>query len=337
MSSKVELQRKLKEIGYEIGSFASKDTLSNIMRLHLLAVENKDVDVAKLNDLALRKNLTESGLVVGPVTSHTRSIYQRKLLEILTNETSEGQEDEIEIDERISSTPPPRTTRSSIARSTDINITSSPGRSYSGELHEPRIPLTRVDVDAKNAHNLSSYYPNLSTTKPTSPITSQQTITNSYSPQRSSSSKTETRNTNVSYGLRNPYDFQNDEPVIIRHEHKATPFRTTNISSGETISTNTNRYTKPSDVQSTTRNVFSSENNINEIRSRIFANEQKDIKFNNDSVSKKQPLINELENKKSRNNDKLDVAVKNNGTFLYAGITVAVALIVFVFYLWLEK
>ena len=34
MSSKVELQRKLNEIGYEYGPFASKDTLSNVMRLH---------------------------------------------------------------------------------------------------------------------------------------------------------------------------------------------------------------------------------------------------------------------------------------------------------------
>lgn len=36
MSNKVDLHRKLKEIGYEIGAFASKDTLSNVMRLHQL-------------------------------------------------------------------------------------------------------------------------------------------------------------------------------------------------------------------------------------------------------------------------------------------------------------
>ena len=34
MSSKVELQRKLNEIGYELGPFASKETLLNIIRLH---------------------------------------------------------------------------------------------------------------------------------------------------------------------------------------------------------------------------------------------------------------------------------------------------------------
>jgi hypothetical protein len=34
MSSKADLHRKLNEIGYELGSFTSKDTLSNIIRLH---------------------------------------------------------------------------------------------------------------------------------------------------------------------------------------------------------------------------------------------------------------------------------------------------------------
>lgn len=71
-------------------------------------MDNKGIDVAKLSDLTLRKSLTESGLTVGPVTSknivfflsssifrilvldHTRAIYQRKLLEVVTNETSEG-------------------------------------------------------------------------------------------------------------------------------------------------------------------------------------------------------------------------------------------------------
>jgi hypothetical protein len=36
MSSKADLQRKLSEIGYEVGPFASKDTLSNVIRLHSL-------------------------------------------------------------------------------------------------------------------------------------------------------------------------------------------------------------------------------------------------------------------------------------------------------------
>jgi hypothetical protein len=214
-------------------------------------------------------------------------------------------------------------------RNGDNSITSSPGRLYSNELQEPRIPLTRVDIDDKSTHNLSSYYPNISSTKST---TSQQTITHSFSPQRSSL-KPETRNGNISYGLRDPYDFQNDEPVIIRHEHKATPFRTNNISSGETFSTNTSRYTKQSDVQSTSRN------DLNEIRSRILpnTNEQKDVKIHKDLPTKKTPFTNESENKKATNNDKLDVAVKGGGTLLYGGITVVVALIVFVLYLWLEK
>ncbi|CAF4864606.1 unnamed protein product, partial [Rotaria socialis] len=46
MSNKAELQLKLKDIGYELGPFASKDTLSNVLRLHLSASENKGVDVA---------------------------------------------------------------------------------------------------------------------------------------------------------------------------------------------------------------------------------------------------------------------------------------------------
>ncbi|CAF4084624.1 unnamed protein product [Rotaria sordida] len=304
-----DLQRKLKEIGYEIGPFPSKDTLSNIIRLHSLS-------------------LTEHGLAVGPVTNHTRSIYQRKLLEVLTNETSEGKEDEIETEIPISKTPS-RTIRSSITRTADNDITSSPGRLYTQDVQEPRTALTRVDIENKNKHNLSIYYPNVSNTKPKS----EQTITHSYSPQRSST-KTELHHNTMSYGLRNSYDFQNDEPTIIRHEHKATPFCTTNISSGEIFSTNTNRYTKQSDMPTTTRN------DLNEIRSRILTNtnEEKEIQIKKDLTPKKSTFINQSENKKlSNNNEKLDVPVKNNGTFLYSGITIAVALIVFVLYLWFEK
>ena len=40
MSNKAELQRKLKEIGYEIGPYASKETLTNVMRLHELVSQN---------------------------------------------------------------------------------------------------------------------------------------------------------------------------------------------------------------------------------------------------------------------------------------------------------
>lgn len=36
MSNKADLQRKLTEIGYDIGPFASKDTLSIVIRLHSL-------------------------------------------------------------------------------------------------------------------------------------------------------------------------------------------------------------------------------------------------------------------------------------------------------------
>ncbi|CAF1945590.1 unnamed protein product [Rotaria magnacalcarata] len=327
MSNKTELQRKLKDIGYELGPFASKDTLSNVLRLHLSASENKGVDVAKLSDLTLRKNLTENGLVVGPVTNHTRAIYQRKLLEILTNETSEGKEDEMDNDIPIPITPP-RATRSSIVRIGDNEIASPPGRSYADDSREPRIELTRIDFNEKNKHTLPSFYPNVSSTK----TKSDQTITHTYSPQRSST-KPESRNSTASYGLRNPYDFQNDDPIIIRHEHKATPFRTSTISTSETISANTNRYTKPLDLPSTTRNE------LNEIRSRILSNkiEDKETPIIKDSMPKKNTFTNQLENTKSSNVEKLDAAAKNGGTFLYGGITIAVALIVFILYLWLEK
>jgi hypothetical protein len=97
--------------------------------------------------------------------------------------------------------------------------------------------------------------------------------------------------------------------MVIRHEHKATPFRTSNISSGETFSTNTNRYTKQSDIQSSTRNVFNSGNDLNEIRSRILTNtnEPKDIQINKDLTSKKPNFGNESEYKKPTN----DVAIKS--------------------------
>ena len=34
MSNKADLQRDLNEIGYKLGPFASKETLSNVLRLH---------------------------------------------------------------------------------------------------------------------------------------------------------------------------------------------------------------------------------------------------------------------------------------------------------------
>lgn len=285
MSNKVDLQRKLKEIGYEIGPFASKETLSNVLRLHALALETKGIDVAKLTDLTLRKNLTEAGLTVGPVTNHTRSIYQRKFLEVLLNETSEGQEDEQEVQENVSTTPPSRSTRSSIVRET--NTTSSPGRVFPKEFNEPRIPLTRVDLDDK-------FKPNHSTSL------NQEIITHSYSPQRSTSRTNPVTN----YGLRNPYDFTNDEPVMIRHEHKATPFRPSNFSSSETTSMRIDS---------------------NEIRSRLTTNtnEPKEIKIQKDLPTTK--------------NDQIVVPKKSGGTILYTGIAVTVALLVFVLYLWLEN
>jgi hypothetical protein len=40
MSSKVDLQRELNEIGYQLAPFASKETLLNIRRLHSFVRES---------------------------------------------------------------------------------------------------------------------------------------------------------------------------------------------------------------------------------------------------------------------------------------------------------
>lgn len=107
------------------------------------------------------------------------------------------------------------------------------------------------------------------------------------------------------------------------------------------LSSNTNRFS-----QSSTRSAFSSEGEINELRARIFGktNEPKEP-----PITKKPTNNDEFELKKPTNNDKVNVAVKStcthfrrecfsfiyldNGTILYTGITVAVALVVFVAYM----
>ena len=66
----------------------------------------KGIDVPKMNDHQLRVNLNDHNILAGPVigklsilhlfctlqsiAGHTRAIYQRKLLEAVTNENSEG-------------------------------------------------------------------------------------------------------------------------------------------------------------------------------------------------------------------------------------------------------
>ena len=249
------------------------------------------------------------------------------------------------------------TASSSCFSSADANAGSSPGRFYSNDMPEPRIPLTRVDIDEKHTRNLSSYYPTLPQTKPTYSPSSQETITHSFSPQRSSV-KADTRPSTTSYGLRNPYDFQSDEPVATRQEHKATPFRATNISSADSSLTNTSRYARGSEVPSTMRSTLNAGSDLNEIRSRISTstNEQKDTKLSKDTWAPKTSSQNDLEKKTSSDKDQLAVAAKSKslfkgdvhsyscilfalggGTLLYTGIAVSVALFVFILYLWLEK
>lgn len=186
----------------------------------------------------------------------------------------------------------------------DHNVTSSPGRSYSTDLQESRVTLTRIEYDDKIKQNLSPYYSNGSNIKPKS----DQTITHSYSPQRSST-KPEPRLSTASYGLRNPYDFQNDEPVATRHEHKATPYRTSTVSSGETFPISANRFNpKPLDKPS-----ILTRTDYNEIRSRIFSNtnEEKEIPVSKDVTPKKITSSNQLDMKKSSNDQKVDVANKS--------------------------
>ncbi|CAF0947159.1 unnamed protein product [Adineta ricciae] len=101
MALKAELHDKLKSLGYELGPFASKDTLSAVLCLHSVVMTQHNINVAKINDLELRRQLMENGLKVGPVTKHTRAIYQRKLLEVLTQQSTECQDDEVEIEEPV--------------------------------------------------------------------------------------------------------------------------------------------------------------------------------------------------------------------------------------------
>ncbi|CAF0857239.1 unnamed protein product [Rotaria sp. Silwood1] len=211
MSIKAELQYQLKEIGYELGPFTSKDTLSIIRCLHSVVLQEKNINVAKLNDLELRANLTQHGFKVGPITNHTRAIYQRKLLEVLTHQTTNGQDDEFEIDESI---------------------------------HQ-----TEYDINEN-----SSLYSN-------------------------------------------SQNFKNTKPIIIRHDYKAT-------SSSRNISK---------------RNTYEESN---EIRPRI--------------STKSNEIKKDITSNKIKN-DKLKIEKKSNGTFVYAIITIVVAIIVFFAYLWFEK
>lgn len=95
MANKQELQLTMKNFGYDLNPFTSKETLVNLLRLHAKALE-KGIDVPKMNDHELRTSLNEYSVIAGPVVNYTRAIYQRKLLEAISNENSEGADDEIE-------------------------------------------------------------------------------------------------------------------------------------------------------------------------------------------------------------------------------------------------
>jgi len=72
------------------------------IRKHL----KKGIDVPKMNDHELRCSLNNHNVITGPVVGHTRAIYQRKLLEAITNENSEGADDEMEDNDDEFHTPP---------------------------------------------------------------------------------------------------------------------------------------------------------------------------------------------------------------------------------------
>ncbi|UJR37570.1 hypothetical protein I4U23_030271 [Adineta vaga] len=105
MSTKHELQLIMKTYGYDLNPFTSKETLMNLLHLHSKALE-KGIDVSKMNDHELRCGLNERNITAGPVIGHTRAIYQRKLLEAITNESSEGADDEVEDADDDFHTPP---------------------------------------------------------------------------------------------------------------------------------------------------------------------------------------------------------------------------------------
>ncbi|CAF4277709.1 unnamed protein product, partial [Rotaria magnacalcarata] len=95
----------LKTYGYHLNPYTSKETITNLLRLHSKALE-KGIDVPKMNDHELRSKLNQYNVAAGPVINYTRAIYQRKLLEAINNENSEGADDEIDDDEDDFHTPP---------------------------------------------------------------------------------------------------------------------------------------------------------------------------------------------------------------------------------------
>lgn len=188
--------------------------------------------------------------------------------------------------------------------------------------------------------NISSFYPNVSQTKTFHSSTNQETVTQACSPKRPNA-KADIRSSNLpSQALRNPYDFRSDETTFTRHEHKATPFRTTNITSTENYSNNATRFTKPID-------------DLNGVRARILMknddqNETSEVKS---SIEKEKKTTTTEKTAEQKLPAKclflliyLVVSYLNStfsilagSSFLYAGIIVIVGLVVFALYLFLEN
>lgn len=264
MSGKVELHRHLQAAGYQLGPFASKETLTNVIRLHSAVQAEKHVNVAELSDVELRKTLTKHGLIVGPVTNQTRSIYQRKLLEVLTNEQTEGREDEIESEQSVPRVPPKE---------------SKPAYQY---FKEPYSSPFDIPSNSKN-----TVYPNLPGLRP---------AVDSSAPQTKTSTS----------GLRDPLGLRDDEPLVIRHDFRKD--------SKDSLAT------KPKPV---IRETYKNSNNYDE---------------SNDLRARPATKFNESPSVTSKlDTDKLQVSKSPNSSMFYTGITVVVALFVFILYMWLEK
>ncbi|CAF0875957.1 unnamed protein product, partial [Didymodactylos carnosus] len=398
MSSKNELHRKLKEIGYEIGPFASKDTLAIVMRLHSMVVQ-KGIDVSKLNDLDLRKNLNDYSLHVGPVTSQTRPIYQRKLLEVITHETTEGSEDDIvsepALNSSTASSSPLRPSAATTAYSSSSTSLRDGITTRSGKLNDissptsipntdPRVQLTRIDIS--DNLGISPSYPKL---------LSKQTLQEVTSPLSSNLSRSSADNTTPSsplkryssginannnqdelpntpprpairptggttYGLRDPYNFQNDDYKSVASTNRPTTTYTSTFTrsnleskssndilltnpsqsapkthfSSMSTANNTPRYENFDDLNTNTihRRTHEATTNIESRPSKYSSSQPKKVIFSDENFPGDKT---DLSGEKSTG-DKMDMveAAKDKGSsgMLYGVITVIVAILVFILY-----
>jgi len=99
--------------------------------------EPEAVNVEELNDSALREQLTEHGVVVGPIVDSTRPLYQRKLALVLAGdngaEEANDTNGEIEEEEEEEVAPTKAASRRVSTRSTRSNIAAAAAEFSAGE------------------------------------------------------------------------------------------------------------------------------------------------------------------------------------------------------------